>query len=103
MIVARVNVRARKRHVVEPSLDLDVSEQADDRRQLEADRHTTNVAVIDRNHLDLPLAPKRDRLLPVDDLQRLVRRVQKKRLLQDAMNSARRLSRCQAAEAATRL
>src|SRR5258708_20780728 len=71
MIVARVDVRARKRHVVEPPLDFDVPEQADDRRQLEADRHTTNVAVVDRNDLDLPLAPEPDPLLPVDDLHRL--------------------------------
>ena len=38
-------------------------------------------AVVHRDNLDLALAPKRDRLLPVHDLERLVRRVQEERLL----------------------
>ena len=97
MIVARVDVRARERHVVEPPLDLDVAEQADDRRQLEAEGDRADLAVVDRDDLDLPLAPKRHRFLPVDDLERLVRRVQEKRLFQSALNFARRLSRCQSA------
>ena len=37
-------------------------------------------AVVHRDDLDLPLAPERDRFLPVDDLEGLVRRVQEKRL-----------------------
>ena len=42
------------------------------------------LAVVDGDDLDLPLAPERDRLLPVDDLQRLVRGVEKERLLHKA-------------------
>ena len=34
-----------------------------------------------RDNLDLALAPKRNRLLPVHDLERLVGRVQEERLL----------------------
>ena len=37
VIVARVDVRARKRDIVEAPSDLDVAQQADDRRQFEAD------------------------------------------------------------------
>src|SRR6185503_11128281 len=66
--------------VVEPALDLDVAEETDDRRQLEAERNGADFPVVDMDDLDLPLAPKRHRLLPVDDLERLVRRVQKQRL-----------------------
>ena len=46
--------------------------------------HRPYLAVVDRDHLYLPLAPERNRLLPVDDLERLVRRVQKERLLHTA-------------------
>src|SRR5262245_35065515 len=81
VVVARVNVRARERHVVETPLDLDVAEQPDDGRQLEADGNGANLPVVNRDDLDLPLAQKRYRLLPVDDLEGLVRRVQEKRLL----------------------
>ncbi|MNC92412.1 hypothetical protein D3C83_88380 [compost metagenome] len=77
MVVARVDVGARERHVIEAPLDLDIAEQADDRRQLEADRDGANLAVVHRDHLNLALAEKRDRLLPVDNLERLVRRVEK--------------------------
>src|SRR3954471_22368866 len=76
VIVACVDVRARKWHVVEAALYLDVAEQPDDRRQLEADRHAPDVTVVDRDDLDLPLAPQRDGLLPVNDLERLIRRVE---------------------------
>jgi GPH family glycoside/pentoside/hexuronide:cation symporter len=41
--------------------------------------HAANLAVVHRDNLDLPLAPQRDRLLPVDDFERFVRRVQEKR------------------------
>ena len=34
VMVARVDVRARERHVVEPAPDPDSTQQADDRRQL---------------------------------------------------------------------
>ena len=83
VLVACVDIRAGKRNVVEPALDFDESEEADDGGQLEADGHRPYLAVVDRDHLDLPLAPERNRLLPVNDLQRLVRRVQKERLLHD--------------------
>ena len=42
------------------------------------------LAVVHRDDLDLPLAPERHRLLPVDDLQRLVRGVEQERLLHKA-------------------
>ena len=60
----------------------DVPEQANDRRQTEAelDRPDFPVVVL-RDNLNLPLAPQRHRLLPVDDLEGLVRRVQEERLL----------------------
>ncbi len=82
MVVARVDIRARKRHVVDISLDFDISQQPDDRGQLEAERHRPDLpVVVHRDNLDLPLTPKRDRFLPVDDLEGLVRGVQKERLL----------------------
>src|SRR6185436_18228691 len=37
MVVPRVDVRTRKRHVVEATLDLDVPEQTNNRGQLEAE------------------------------------------------------------------
>src|SRR5262245_29471870 len=90
--VTRVDVFAGERDVVEAALDLDETEEADDRWQLETDGHRPYLAVVDRDHLDLPLAPERDRLAPVNDLERLVRRVQKERLLhtEPMMQDARR-------------
>ena len=81
VIVARVDVRPRERHVVDVALDLDVAQQPDDRGQLEAERDRPDLTVVDGDHLHLPLAPKRHRLLPVDDLERFVRRVEQKCLL----------------------
>src|SRR5258708_29427343 len=46
-------------------------------------------------NLNLPLAHQRDRLLPVDDFERLVRRVQEERLFHSQSNFARALARCQ--------
>src|SRR5687768_12036311 len=92
VIVARVDVLARERNVIEPAFDLDEAEEADDGGQLEADGHCPYLAVMDRDHLYLPLAPERNRLLPVDDFQRLVRRVQEERLLHDWSNDAPRLT-----------
>ena len=48
--------------------------------QLETERNRPDFPVVHRDDLDLALAPERDRLLPVDNLERLVRRVQEKRL-----------------------
>src|SRR5581483_5580786 len=81
VLVARVDVGARERHVVEAALDLDIAEQPDDRRQLEREGHGADFAVVLAYNLDLPLTEQRDRLLPVDDLQRLVRSVEQKGLL----------------------
>src|SRR5687767_139487 len=81
VMVARVDIRPRKRDVIEAAADFDEAEEADDGGQLEADGHRPNLAVVDRDHLYLPLAPERNRLLPVDDLQRFVRGVQEERLL----------------------
>src|SRR5688572_30146882 len=81
MIVASIDVGTRKRYVVDIPLDLDVAEQPNDRRQLEAEGGRADLAVVRGDHLDLPLAPERDRFLPVDDLQGLVGRVQEERLL----------------------
>src|SRR5262245_23712078 len=81
VIVARVDVGARERYVVDLPLDFDIAQQADDRRQLEGELDRVDLAVVRRDDLDLPLAPERNRLLPVDDLQRLVRGVQQERLL----------------------
>src|SRR5687767_3803464 len=71
MLVARVNVGAREWDVIEPALDLDVSEEPDNRGQLEAERHGSHFPVVHRDDLNLALAPQRDRLLPVDNLERL--------------------------------
>src|SRR6187455_1846275 len=79
--VARINVHARERHVVEFALDTYEAEEADDGGELEADARTPHLAVVDREHLHLLLAPERNRLLPVDHLQWFVRSVQKERLL----------------------
>ena len=67
--------------------------------QLEAELDRVDLAIVRRDNLDLPLAPKRDRLLPMDDLQRLVRGVEQERLLHIkpeiilADNPIRRMSR----------
>src|SRR5262245_44498464 len=92
VVVAGVDIGPGEGNVIEAALDPDETEQPDDRGQLEADGHRPYLAVVDRDHLDLSLAPERDRLLPVNDLQRLVRRVQKERLLhtEPMMQDARR-------------
>src|SRR2546421_445822 len=66
VVVARVDIRPRERDVIEPALDFDETEEADDGGQLETERHRPYLAVVNRDHLDFPLAPKRHRLLPVD-------------------------------------
>ena len=78
----RVDVRPRERHVVDPALDFDVAQEANDRGEFEAERHRTDLSVVvHRDDLDLPLAPQRDRLRPVHDLERLVRGVEEECLL----------------------
>src|SRR6202035_4149808 len=72
MIVSRVDVRSRERHVVEAPFDPDVAQQTDDRGQLEAERNGTDLSVVHRDDLNLALAPERDRFLPVDNLEGLV-------------------------------
>src|SRR5581483_7053109 len=47
VVVASVDVGPRERHVVEAPLDLDVAQQANDRRQLDAERNGANLAVVD--------------------------------------------------------
>src|SRR5258708_25580502 len=81
VLVPRVDVRAREGDVVDLPLDLDVAEQPDDRRELEAERDRPDLPVVHGDDFDLPLAPEGDGLLPVDDLERLVRGVEKERLL----------------------
>src|SRR5262249_3278306 len=80
MVVARVDICAREWHVIESSLDLDVPQQPDDGWQLETERNGADLSVVHRNNLDLALAPKRDRFLPVHDFERFVRRVEQERL-----------------------
>src|ERR1051325_342815 len=81
VIVARVDVGPGERHVIEAAFYLDEAEEADDGGQLEAERNRPYLALVVRDHLHFSLAPERNRLLPVNDLQWLVRRVQKERLL----------------------
>ena len=82
VVVAGVDIGAGERHVVDRPLDADVPQQANDRGQPEAERDRPDFAVVVlRDDLDLPLAQKRHRFLPVDDLEGLVRRVQEERLL----------------------
>ena len=81
VVVARVDVRPRERNIVEASFDLDVAEEADDGGQLDAEGYCPNFPVVDRDHLHLPLAKQSDSLLPVDNLEGLVRGVRKERLL----------------------
>ena len=49
MPVARVDVRAREGHVVDSAFDADEPQQADHRRQPEADRNRVHLAVVDRD------------------------------------------------------
>ena len=58
-------------------------QEADDRGQPDAERHGADLAVVGGDNLHLALAPERDRLLPVHDAERLVRRVQEQRLFHD--------------------
>src|ERR1041384_831416 len=96
VVVTRVDVRARERNVVEAAFDFDEAKQTDNGRQLEAEGHCPYLAVVNRDHLYFPLAPERDRLLPVDNLERLVRRVEKERLLHSlSSHDAGRLPGCQ--------
>ena len=108
MLVTCVNIGARKRHVVEAALYLDVAEQTDNRWEPEAEGNSPDFPVVHRDDLNLALAPERDRLLPVDNLEGLIGRVKKKRLFhvrfetppaERRVNSARPLSRCQGSAA----
>src|SRR5262252_1140378 len=78
--VARVDVRARKGNVIESSLDPDVTQQSNDRGKLEAERNSSDLSVVHRDDLNLALAPERDGLLPMDNLEGFVRRVEEQRL-----------------------
>src|SRR5262245_55359496 len=60
VVVTGINVRPRERHVVEPALDPDETEEPDHRRQLEADRNGANLAIVLRYDFDLPLAHQCD-------------------------------------------
>ena len=95
MVVAGIDIGARERHVVEAPLDSDITQQADDRRQLEADGDARGFRGRRRRSPRPSPGTKRDGLLPVDDLQRLVRRVEENVCSILATNSARRLPRCQ--------
>src|SRR5262249_39796493 len=75
-----VDVRSRERHVVETPLDLDVAEESDDRRQFDGEGDPVNIAVVLADDFHLALEQQGDRLLPVDDLQWLLRCVQKERV-----------------------
>jgi hypothetical protein len=68
VIVAGVDVRTRKRHVVEPAFNLDVTKKANHGGELDAERHRSNLPVINRDHLYFSLAKQSDSLLPVNDL-----------------------------------
>src|SRR5688500_4770741 len=84
VFVSSVDVGAGERHVVETALDADAAEQTDNRREFEGEAYASNLPVfVDRDHLHFSLAPQRHRFTPVNDLQWLVRRVQKERLLHD--------------------
>ena len=101
VVVARVDVRTGEGDVIEPAFDPDEAKEADDRRQLKTDGDRPYLAVVDRDHLYLPLAPESDRFLPVDDLEGLVRSVEEERLLHDRVNDNRtppELSRIRGAE-----
>ena len=91
VVVARVDVRAGEGNVVESAFDFDVAKQSDDGGQFEADGDAVDLPVVHRDNLDLSLAPQRHRLLPVDDLEGLVRRVQEKRLFHVTASCSLRL------------
>src|SRR5690606_11262435 len=81
VLVTRIDVRARKWHIVERPPYPDATQEANHGRQPEADRHGPHFPVVYGHNLDFPLAPERDRFLPVDDLEGFPRRVEKERLL----------------------
>src|SRR5438067_3201117 len=72
MVVARVNVRARKRYVVEPAFDFDVAEKPDHRRELDSERHRSYFPVVFRDHFDFSLVKQGDGFLPVNHLERFI-------------------------------
>src|SRR5215471_20343334 len=78
--VACVDVGARKGNVIESPLDPDVTQQANDRGKLEAERNSSDLSVVHRDDLNLALAPERNGLLPMDNLEGFVRRVEEQRL-----------------------
>ena len=72
VIVTGVDVRARERNVIEPASDLDEPEEPNDRRKPEGHGYRSYLAVVFRDHLDLPLAEERNRLPPMNHLERFV-------------------------------
>ena len=95
ILVPSVNVGTREGDVVEPALDADVSEQANDGRQAKAERDPADFAVVDRDDFNLPLAPQGDGLLPVHHLERFVGSVEEERVLHSRTYCDRRQPGCQ--------
>jgi hypothetical protein len=80
MIVACVDVGARKGDALGGSAHTNPAQQPDDGRQLDGERHGAHLALVVRDDLHLALTPQGDRLLPVHDAQRLVGGVEQERL-----------------------
>ena len=76
MVVAGVDVGAGERHVGEGTFHPDVTEQAKHRRQLHPDRDAADLPIVDGDDLDLALEEEGHGLLPGNDPQRLVGRVE---------------------------
>src|SRR5262245_33976102 len=99
MVVTRIDVAAGEGNVGEGTFHSDVTEQAKHRRQLHPDRDAANLPIVDGDHLDLALEEQGDGLLPGDDSQGLVGRIEDERLLHervptDCPTALRALSRC---------
>ena len=81
VVVPRVDIRPGKGNVVKSAPDLDVTKQADDGRQPDAERDRLGSSRRRPRSLHFPLAKQGNGLLPVDDLEWLVRPVEEERLL----------------------
>ena len=78
VIITRIDVRARKLDAVQVP-HTDVSEKANDRRQLDGERDGMNLLVVFFNDFDFPGEQQSQRFFPGNDAKRLVRSIQKKR------------------------
>ena len=76
--IARKDIDAGEFHRPVDILEPDQLEEAHDGGKLNGDRHRVDLSVVDLEDFNFALPEERDRLLPIDDPQGFVRRVEQK-------------------------